>query len=77
MYRRKESHNLIFTNRQMFFSSVGLSVVINLMFLVCVIYMSFRLKQPVFAGVDDMSLRFFMLFVCNTILAYIPLGELR
>lgn len=71
MYRRKESHNLIFTNRQMFFSSVGLSVVINLMFLVCVIYMSFRLKQPVFAGVDDMSLRFFMLFVCNTILTYI------
>lgn len=71
MYRNKEPQNLIFTNRQILLSSVGLSIVINLIFLVCVIYMSFRLKQSVFAGMDDMFLRFLMLFICNTILTYV------
>lgn len=33
--------------------------------------MSFRLKHSIFTGIDDAFLRFFMQFICNTILTYV------
>lgn len=71
MYRKEKSQHLIFSNRQIFFSSVGLSIIINLMFLVSVIYMSVRLKHPVYAEFGVAFVRIILQFICNTLLGYI------
>lgn len=71
MQREEISYKLIFNKKQAFLSSVSLSLIINSVLILCLIFLSFRTGSTVRYSFFEVAQFFIILFVSNIVLLYL------
>lgn len=71
MQREEISYKMIFNKKQVFLSSVGISLIINSVLILCLIFLSFRPNTSYEFSLGEAIRFFIILFISNVVLLYL------